>query len=441
MLYPRLRLAKNLLSDMGVIFISIDDNEQQNLKKVCDEIFGESNFIAEFIWQKTYSPKNNNKYVSTDHEYIMCYGKNLDCLKELGRLPRDEKANSMYTHDDNDGKGRYRLSDLTIGGKKNYDIKWEGKIYPEPSTVGWRYTEDKMYELIKEGRIYLPKDENKRPQYKRYLSEVGGVISKTILPHTLVGHTDSSKRDLNKLIGDNIFDYPKPVKLIEYFLTIGTNKNDIILDFFSGSATTAHSIIQKNSKDNGNRKFIMVQLPEETDEKSEAYKAGFKNICEIGKERIRRAGDKILGESNNEDLDIGFKVFKLDSSNLTKWNPDYDNLEDSLISCEDNIVSGRSELDLVYEVMLKYGIDLSVPVDEIEVDGKKVFNVGFGALFVCLDDNLTVSIVDELVDLIKDSDSSVTRVVFKDNGFASDSDKANVKETLRANNVNEFITI
>ncbi|MEE0489775.1 site-specific DNA-methyltransferase, partial [Methanosphaera stadtmanae] len=399
MMYPRLKLARNLLKDDGVIFISIDDHEDYNLRVICNEIFGENNFVCEFIWQKTYSPKNNNKYVSVDHEMILCYARILSNIKKFFRLPRDEKANSMYKYDDNDGKGRYRLSDLTIGKPKGYDIEWNGKIYPEPKNLGWRYTKENMYKLIEEGKIYLPEDTSKRPSYKRYLSEVEGIISKTILPYNEVGHTDKSRKNLNKLIGDYIFDYPKPVDLIMRFLTLTTKDDDIILDFFSGSSTTAHAVMKKNVEDNGNRKFILVQLPEQTDEKSEAYKAGFSNICEIGKERIRRAGDKIIEETGNSDLDIGFKVFKLDSSNIMKWNPDYNNLKNNLLAQTDNLVDGRNNLDLVYEIMLKYGIDITLPIDEYKNDGYKLYSVGAGALIICLDDMITKDVANSIVDL------------------------------------------
>ena len=437
MMYPRLRLAKNLLTEDGVIFISIDDNEVENLKKMCNEIFGEDNFIANFIWQKMYAPKNNNKYVSTDHEHILCFAKSIINIKRFNRLDRDEDANSMYKYDDNDGRGRYRLSDLTMGNKKGYDINWGGRCYPEPKNSGWRYNEPKMYELIKDNRIYLPEDESKRPAYKRYLKDVEGIITRTILPHMDVGHTDSSKKALNDLIGDNIFDYPKPVDLIIHFLTISSNSNDIILDFFSGSATSAHAVMKINNEKNTNRKFIMVQVPECTDEKSEAYKSGYKNICEIGKERIRRAGDKIVEESDNKDLDIGFKVFKLDSSNLDKWDPDYNDLEQTLLTSKDNVKSDRTQEDLIYEIMLKYGVDLSLPIEKHEMCDNTIYSIGFGALLICLDDNITKEITNGIIELC----SEVTRVVFKDNGFKSDSEKTNIKEILKTNYIEEFITI
>lgn len=401
MIYSRLKLSRNLLNDEGVIFCSIDDYEYDNFKKTLDEIYGESNFICSFIWQKNYSPKNNNKFVSEDHEYILLYAKNKLLLGDLNRLPRNEKSNSMYRYDDNDGKGLYRLGDLTIGGSKGYDIKWNGKIFKEPKTRGWAFNEDKMYQLIREGRIHLPEDDSKRPSYKRYLSEVPGLISKTILSYDLVGHTDSSKKSLDSLLGINIFSYPKPMDLIKHFLTLATDKGSLILDFFSGSSTTAHAVLEKNIEDNGNRKFIMVQLPEVTDEKSEAYKAGYKNICEIGKERIRRAGRKIIEENKDkegiENLDIGFRVLKCDSSNMKDvyYNPQ-DIQQTMLDDMSENIKEDRTSEDLLFQVMLDLGVELSAKIEEKEVQGKKVFYVDDNYLVATFDKDINDEIITEI---------------------------------------------
>ncbi len=245
----------------------------------------------------------------------------------------------------------------------------------------------------------------------------------------------------------NIFSNPKPVELVRALLKIANvGKQDTVLDFFSGSATTAHSTMQLNAEDGGKRKFIMVQLPEPTDEKSEAYKAGYMNICEIGKERIRRAGEKIKEENkdkeNIEDLDIGFKVLKLDTSNIRKWQPDYNDLERSLLDHVNNYVEGRTELDVVYEIMLKYGIDLSNPVEEFTIAGKKVYSIGFGMLMICLDDEITAEIANGILEKIKQfKPEDEIRVVFKDNGFKTDSNKTNIKEILKSGGIEEFITL
>ena len=445
MLYPRLKLARNLLTDDGIIFISIDNHEHYNLKKICDEIFGEDNLISEFIWQKKSSGGQHSNYVLDFHEYILLYRKSLNKNFSLLVERTDEQKKSFKFSDKYESiRGKYLISPLKSWLDYRPTLIYD--IYCPDGTIintQWICSESTFLKLKKEDKILFKKNsKGKWAVYKKqYVNEKGGLVKPASMI-TEYGQTSNGKRDLKNLFNQkSLMDFPKPVKLIQYLISMIGGNGNIVMDFFSGSATMAHANFKNNIHKNISNRFIMVQVPEKTDEKSVAFKEGYKNICEIGKERIRRAGDKILEESNNEDLDIGFKVFKLDSSNLTKWNPDYDNLEDSLLSSANNIISGRSELDLVYEVMLKYGIDLSVPVDEIEVAGKKVFNVGFGALFVCLDDDLTVGIADGLVGLIKDSDSSVTRVVFKDNGFASDSDKANVKETLSANNVDEFITI
>lgn len=431
MIYPRLKLARNLLSDDGVIFISIDDNEQANLKKVCDEIFGEQNFIATFIWQKIFSPKNNNKYVSEDHDFIICYAKDKINLAELNRLPRTEKSDSFYNNDDNDGKGRYGLDNLTIGKQKGYDIHWNGKTYNEPPNFGWRFSEDKMYELIKEGRIYLPEDENKRPRYKRYLSEVPGLISKTILPYELVGHTQSSKQALDKLIGINIFDYPKPVDLIKYFEVIASDKDSLILDFFSGSATTAEAVMQLNAEDGGNRKYIMVQLPEQTDEKSEAYKAGYKNICEIGKERIRRAGEKILEENKDKEnidkLDVGFRVLKTDSSNMKDVYYSPENTEQSFLdNLEDNIKEDRTQEDLLFQVMLDLGVPLSSTIEVEQIEDAKVFKVEDRFLVACFDGAISDDVVKQIADM------KPFYAVFRDMSMKNDSVAVNFEQIFES---------
>ena len=404
MMFPRLMLAHTLLKDDGVIFISIDDNEVDNLKKICNEVFGEENFVACFIWQKTYSTKNNNKYVSDDHEYILCYAKTLSSIEKFNKLDRSEKNDSFYKYDDNDGRGKYRFDNiLSPNGRKNYDIVYNNKIYKEPEGNGWRFNEEKMYELIKENKVYLPDDENKRPQLKRYLNEVNGIISKTILLHTEVSHTDASKRFLNNLIGTNIFEFPKPINLIERFFRICTNSSDddIILDFFSGSATTAHAVMQLNAEDGGNRKYIMVQLPQLCDEKTEAYKNGYKNICEIGKERIRRAGQKIKEETEDtENLDKGFRVFKLDSSNFSKWDIDLsDSLEiEKVLKNNKEIIAGRNEIDAMFEILIKNGFVLTEKIYSLNIDGYNFYHTEQDNLImVSFDENIPIEVIEKAI--------------------------------------------
>nr|DAE61986.1 MAG TPA: adenine-specific methyltransferase [Caudoviricetes sp.] len=321
MMYPRLKLARNLLREDGVIFISIDDNENSNLRKICDEVFGESNYVQEIIWQKKFSPQNDAKYFSLNHENIYCYAKSKD-LFSRNLLPMTDEQKSRYKNLDNDSRGPWTSGDISVSRvteKDIYGIKTPSgrEIYP-PNGRSWRVSEEKLNDLIKDNRIWFGENGDNVPRIKRFLSEVqNGIVPISLWYHEEVGHTQSAAQNLKKLFNDKaLFDYPKPVELIKKELLLATDKNDIVLDFFSGASTTAHAVMQLNMEDIGKRKFIMVQLPELTYEKSDAYKSGYKNICEIGKERIRRAGDKIVSENKDkegiENLDIGFKVFKLD---------------------------------------------------------------------------------------------------------------------------------
>ena len=450
MMYPRLKLARNLLTDDGVIFISIDDNEVENLRKICDEIFGEENFINEFIWKKTSNPNSTKNNVGSEHEYILCYSKNFTILN---RLPLD--TNDLMKYDKTDEfeneKGPYKLVNLnktgTISDKRpnlEYIITAPdgSKIKPNPR---WRWSKHSFDIGMDEKRIVFNNKNGKwSVYYKQYLYEDNKGNKKErgkLIPSILdgFGRTTNGSLEITSLIGKGIFDFPKPINLIKLLINISSNTDSLILDFFSGSSSTAHSVMKLNSEDDGNRRFMMVQIPEATDEKSEAYKAGFKNICEIGKERIRRAGDKIVEESGNKDLDIGFKVFKLDSSSLEKWDPDYNNLEQILLTSQDNIKQDRTQEDLIYEIMLKYGIDLTLPIQKHETETNTIYSVGFGILLICLDNNITKEIASEILKFTEDAE--ISRVVFKDNGFASDSDKTNIKEILKNNNIDEFITI
>ena len=429
MMYPRLKLARNLLSDKGVIFISIDDNEIENIKRLCNEIFGEICFIGTIVRKRRQSQANLSKNISPIHEYILIYGKNEGEL--LNRAPAiiDE---SKYKNPDNDKRGVYVTMPCTNKGGSRYKIKTPtGRIIDEE----WRFKEETYWNLFNDNRIVFPKGGNGKPRYKLFLEEKK---KQGVLPNTWLDNLSSNQeasKEIKSLFNDKlIFDTPKPVELIKYLINLGSNANDIILDFFAGSSTTAEAIFKSNSKEYSNKKFILVQIPESTNEKSIAYKEGYTNICEIGKERIRRAGDKILEESDNKDLDIGFKVFKLDSSNLEKWDPDYNNLEQTLLTNKENIKPDRTELDLIYEIMLKYGINLTLPIEKIN----NIYSIGYGALLICLEDNITKEIAEEIIKLKSDD---ISRIVFKESSFKSDSDKTNIKETLRINNIDEFITI
>ena len=406
MIYPRLKVAKDLLSEDGVIFISIDDNELRNLKLLCDEIFGEQNFLSCFIWEKRTS-RENRKVFSVNHDYILAFARDRTCFEEKrGSLPYTEEIKKRYSNPDNDPRGDWQSVALTVQGGHGTKTQFykittpSGRVVDTPSGLCWRYTEKRLKELIDDGRIYFGSEGNNVPRLKVFLSEMGQGIT----PHTLwkseeVGTNDSAKKELLSLFeGKSTFDTPKPVPLLKRFLEIARkNKDSLVLDFFSGSATTAHAVMQLNAEDGGKRKFIMVQLPEATDEKSEAYKAGYKNICEIGKERIRRAGKKIKEESplTTQDLDTGFRVLKLDSSNMENvyYTPAEFNERDLF---EDNIKPDRTEEDLLFQTMIDLGIELSAKIEQTQIAGKTVWNVSDGYLMACFDEVVNETTITEI---------------------------------------------
>lgn len=454
MMYPRLRLARNLLTDDGVIFISIDDNEVENLKKVCNEIFGESSFITDIIWEKRFTRNNDAKLMSSVVDHILMYRKSAELVKI--REPRTEKANSIYSNPDNDPRGPWTsvsyVSQRTKDQRPNLSYPvvnpQDGRKIEHPVNA-WKYSEEAYLNHEKENRIYWGKEgNNSYPRLKRFLNELNdGMVPTNLWHHKDVGTLDDGTKIVDGLIGKDVFDYPKPttliIKMLQMIVNNYNNEENIVLDFFSGSATTAHAVMQLNAEDGGNLKYIMVQLPEPCDEKSEAYKSGYKNIAEIGKERIRRAGKKIKEEHGDaaENLDIGFKVLKLDNSNIRRWNPDPEDLQTSLEDHLENFVAGRNELDVVYEIMLKYGLDLTYPVEEYEVAGQKIYAIGFGMLMICLGDKITTKVAEGILKLVKELEPESARVVCRDNGFASDSEKTNVKEILNLGGIEEFISI
>ncbi|TWG30236.1 site-specific DNA-methyltransferase [Geobacillus sp. C56-T2] len=444
MMYPRLKLARNLLREDGVIFISIDDTEAANLRKLCDEVFGETNFVTTFIWQRAYAPVNMNKFASRNHDFILCYAKKIDYLSLYG-LSRSEEANSRYKNPDNDPRGVWKSDNLSAGPvveSKVYPITTpSGRVVYPPKGYCWRVTKERFEELVADNRIWFGENGNNVPSLKRFLSEVKSTITPlTVWTYQEVSHSQDAKKELKELFDDqSVMDYPKPVKLMKRILELSTRDHDIVLDFFSGSATTAHAVMQLNAEDGGNRKFIMVQLPEKTDEQSEAYKAGYKNICEIGKERIRRAGEKIVEETGKTDLDIGFKVFKLDSSNIKEWDPDFDNLEQTLFDLQDNIKEDRTKEDLLYEILLKIGLPLTVPIAEIDYNGKTIYNVAYGSVLVCLEDEIDLDLVHEMLN--HRSEHMSPKVIFKESGFMSDAVKTNALQTLKKHGITDVRSV
>ena len=432
MIYPRLKLAKDLLADDGVIFISIDDGENGNLRKACNEIFGERNFLANLIWEKKYTVANDALFFSDNHDHILCYVKNVSSFI-IGKLPRTDEMNAAYKNPDNHPKGPWKATPLHAkSGSANsatfsYTFK-NGVVFTPPAGTFSRYSAETLRKFDENDEIWFGKDGTSIPSRKTFLCDLKnkGIVPRTIIPFTTGGHNHEAVEEVKNLLQDNVFTNPKPVKLLKYLLTVGNcNENSIILDFFSGSATTAHAIMQLNAEDGGHRKFIMVQLPEQTDAKSEAYKAGYKTICEIGEERIRRAGKKIKEESplTTTDLDIGFRVFKVDSSNMEDvyYRPaDYNQGQMELFA--DNIKPDRTPEDLLFQVMLDLGILLSSDIQETEIAGKKVFSVADGYLIACFDKDVT----EETVKAI--AQKQPVYAVFRDSSMASDSVATNFEQ-------------
>ena len=398
MIYPRLKLAKDLLTDDGVIFISIDDNEQENLKKCCDEVFGGQNFVAQLVWERAYAPKNDARFISNSHDYVLMYARNLDGFV-IGRLPRTEEANARYQNPDNDPRGVWKPSDLSV---KTYNAACDypittpsGRVIEPPAGRCWSLSKNAFLERLQDNRIYFGADGNSVPCMKRFLTELkyDGMAPTSIMFYKDVGHSQEGAKEVTKLLNAGVFDGPKPVRLLTRLLTLANLKDDsLVLDFFSGSATTAHAIMQMNADKGRHIKYVMVQLPEVCDGKGTAYKAGYKTICEIGKERIRRAGRKIKEDSplTTQDLDTGFRVLKCDTSNMKEvyYNPaEY---EASLFSrLEDNIKEDRTPEDLLFQVMLDLGVLLSGKIEETTIAGKKVFNVEDNYLIACFDSDVT----------------------------------------------------
>ena len=434
LIYSRLILSRNLLCENGVIFISIDENEVHNMRKICDEVFGEANFISQLGWQKVYSPKNQARYFSNDYEFVLCYCKNISTFS-IGELPRTEAMNARYKNPDNDPRGDWKPGDCVGNGvRKNgyYDVTGPtGKVFNVPEGKHWVYAPDTMSRLIAENRIWWGKDGNSFPAVKQFLADVGGRKASSLLMYEDYGHTDMAKKDLIKLFPDLVkvpFDTPKPVKLIKMLATLGTEDGDIVLDFFAGSATTAQSIFELNAEKGTNRRFVLVQLPEPLLDNDEANEKGLITISDVAKERIRRAGDKIKSESplTTQDLDIGFRVLKLDDSNLKDvyYAPDdYD--QGMLADLESNIKDDRTDLDLLFGCLIDWGLPLSLPYKSEQIDGCTVHTYNDGDLIACFDANIPESVVKEI------AKRKPLRAVFRDSGFASSPEKINVFEIFK----------
>jgi len=470
MIYPRLRLARNLLREDGVIFISIDDNEIHNLQKLCDEVFGADNFVSTLIWERAYAPKNDAKYVSSSHDYILMYAKSKGDFK-IGRLLRTEAANSRYKNPDNDPRGVWKPSDLSV---KTYNPEYDypittpsGRVVEPPAGRCWSLSKKVFLERLQDNRIYFGDEGNSVPCIKRFLTELKfeGMVPASILFYKEVGHSQEGAKEVTALLEEGAFDGPKPVRLLSRLLMLANvGDGDVILDFFAGSSTTAHAVMQKNSEDGGNRKFIMVQLPDPCLEKSEAFRAGYKTIAEISKERIRRAGQRISSEqraasseqraasseqraasseqrarlevekskssafSRNISIDVGFRVLRIDTSNMADvyYTPDVlDQANFDLFV--DNIKPDRTAEDLLFQVMLDWGVDLTLPIKKKNIQGKDVFFVDDDALAACFD--AEGSIDEAFVKAL--AAYKPLRVVFRDSGFRDSAVKINVEQIFK----------
>ena len=430
MIYSRLMLARNLLAADGVIFISLDDGEVANLRNICDEVFGTENFIAQFIWKSRQNKDNRNiNGVSIDHEYIISYSKSSGIRLFKG----ETRTGDGYSNPDNDPKGAWTSANMagiaTESQRPNlhYDLinPETGINYGRPK-MGWRYDKNTMTRLIEEGRIIWPKDENGRPRRKAYLSELTGNAPGFT---SLVGdsvYTRTGTLEIDSLFEQRIFNFPKPSSLIRQFIMQVCTTTGIVLDFFSGSASTAHAVMQFNAEDGGQRKFIMVQLAEKTDERSEAYQAGYSNICEIGKERIRRAAKKIAEEHPDAKFDGGFRVLKLDETNMKNvyYAPaDYE--QNVLDLLESNIKEDRTDLDLLFGCLLEWGLPLSLPYQSENIDGCTVHNYNDGDLIACFDENIPDSVIKTI------AKRQPLRAVFRDSSFASSPAKINVTQIFK----------
>ena len=467
MIYSRLMLARNLLTEDGVIFISIDDNEVTNLRRVCNEVLGEGNFIAQFIWQSRQNKDNRNiSGVSIDHEYIICYSK--QCGQRTFR--GTERKTELYNNPDDDPRGPWTSANMvglaTKDARPNlhYDLinPYDGINYGCP-TKGWRYDRNTMKRLIEENRIIWPDSPTGRPRKKSFLFELSDNLPGYSSVFSSGAYTNTATKELASIFDGYLFDFPKPVEIIRQLIQQVTAPEDIILDFFSGSATTAHAVMQLNYEDKGHRKFIMVQLPEACDAKSEACRAGYKNICEIGKERIRRAGAEIqqdraieigthkhewnqtcyyvehkeecdkLGHLPDEyfekefpPVDTGFRVLKLDDTNMKDVYYAPDDYDQGMITAlESNIKDDRTDLDLLFGCLIDWGLPLSLPYKSEQIDGCTVHTYNDGDLIACFDANIPESVVKEI------AQRRPLRAVFRDSGFASSPEKINVFEIFK----------
>ncbi|MDE6277884.1 MAG: site-specific DNA-methyltransferase [Muribaculaceae bacterium] len=434
MIYPRLLLARNLLSEDGVIFISMDDNEAKNLKAVCDEIFGAQNFLAQIVWERAYSPINLMKHFSPSHDYILVYAKNQE-LAECRGIPRSQEANERYSNPDNDPRGPWKASDLSVGPAVESNIypitTPSGRIVEPPAARSWSLSRNAFRERLADNRIWFGPNGDSVPSMKRFLSELRktGITPMTIWKYTEVDHSQAATQKLAKLFdGKKYFDYPKPVELLKRCLALYTSTEECtVLDFFSGSGTFAHAVMQLNAEDGGNRKYILVQVPEKMENPANVTLT-FNTIPEFAKERIRRAGRKIKEEAGlqGQELDTGFRVFRVDESNMEDvyFQPAALS-QDKLDLLLDNVKPDRTDLDLLFGAMLDWGVQLSLPMSKASIDGCNVYTVNEGDLVACFAKDITEDVIAHI------ADQSPLRVLFRDSCFKTDADKINIFEQFK----------
>ena len=431
MIYSRLLLARNLLSEDGVIFISMDNPELDNLLKICDEVFGRENFVETLVWKKIYGGKNDSKWFAHYHDFIVVYAKN----KEMWRpnlLPRSNDANARYKNPDNDPRGVWKAGDFTGAGATSQTypiITPTGRTLYPPEGKHWIASKENYEKLRADNRIWFGSSGDNVPSIKRFLSEVkSGMAQISILDYSEVGHSDEANRELKKLMEGVVFDYPKPTRLLQRLVHLGMGKDDIVLDFFSGSATTAHATMKLNANDEGHRKYIMIQLPESVGAKNDAKKAGYKTICDIAKDRIKRAAKQIKDEAplTTKSLDTGFRVFKVDEGNMNDvYYSAGEYTQDLLSMMESNVKSDRTDLDLLFGCLLEWGLPLSMPYYSEKLEGCTVHTYNDGDLIACFDENMPDSVIKSI------AKRQPLRAVFRDNSFNGSPAKINVGEVFK----------
>jgi len=432
MMYPRLKLAKNILRDDGLIFISIDENEITNLRKLCNEIFGEENFVNNVIWKKTNSPKSQSNALGNQYEYVLIYARNYEKVetnKSIGQI--DEGFKATFNHDDQDGKGPYQTVAIIAAGTQRSVKRKTFEFHAV--TDQWLYKIETLEQWWEDGKIY--KTSGGKYRLKKYLHEMEGRLLSDIWIDDEIKPLQGGSSEYMGFITQ------KPTSLIKRMLKFCIDKESIVMDFFAGSCSTAHAVLASNIEEGCNRKFVMIQLPEPCGEDSEFSRNGFKTIVDIGKDRLRRVINKIRKEHADCTGDLGFKVFKLNSSNIKTWDSDFDTLEKSLLDSVDNIKKDRSAEDVLYEILLKYGLDLTLPIEERKICKKTVYSIGLGALIVCLDKDISLDVVEGIAKLKEELKPEVARVVFSDAGFKDDVVKTNTVQILKQHGIEDVKSI